>query len=215
MLGLSGSWSLLRGTSRALTFAQSGLDLRVVEVGHRAQSEGDGIGELREAYDHDGLENLLFGKPVGSQCLDVTRRGLGRLLVELGAKVQKRFVGHRDLGMDMINRNLLRLRPFDLEHTNHFAVRGHAIGAQVRRRRDQEDVFFLPAREAAVLEQNGAHERNFGFDQVRARCLGDVEIGQKPNLFPHCRERREIFFVEREISQVSHVSPQAKQLGGL
>ena len=58
----------------ALTFAQCGLDLRVVEVGHRAQSERDGIGELREAYDHDGLENLLFGESVGSQGLDVVRR---------------------------------------------------------------------------------------------------------------------------------------------
>ena len=133
MLGLSGSWSLLRSTSRTLTFTQSGLDLRVVEVGHSSQSEGDGIGELREAYDHDSLENLLFREAVGSQRLDVNRGDLGWLLVELGAKVQQRLVGHRDLGMDMIDRNLLRVWPFDLEHTNHLAVRGYAIRAQVCR----------------------------------------------------------------------------------
>ena len=187
----------MRGFARALAFAQSGFDLCVVEVGHRAQSERDGIRELCEADDHDGLENLLFGESIGSQCLDIVRRSLGRLLVELGAKVQQRFVGHRDLGMDMIDRNLFRVGPFNLEHANHFAVRGHAIRAQVRRRSDQEDVLFLPSRKSAVFQQDGAHQRNLGFNQIGPRSLRNVKIGQKADLFPHSSERRKIFFVER------------------
>ena len=51
----------------AFTFAQRGFDLRVVEVGHRAQSESYGIGKLCEADDHHGLKNLLFGESIGSQ----------------------------------------------------------------------------------------------------------------------------------------------------
>src|SRR5205814_6387595 len=80
-----------------------------------------------------------------------------------------------------------------------------------RCRRDQEDILFLPAREAAVLEQNRAHERNLGFDQIGPGGLGDVEIWQKSQLLPHSRECGKVFFVEWRIPQVCHLSPQAKQ----
>lgn len=114
----------------------------------------------------------------------------------------------------MIDRDLLRFGPFNLKHANHLAVSGHAISAEVRRRRDQKDVLLLFARESAIFQQDSAHQRDLGFNQVGSRRLRDVKIGQEADLFPHGREGRKIFLIERRVTQVRHgVSPKRKRWG--
>lgn len=81
-----------------------------MNVRNGSKSKSDSIGELPPTHQEDGLKDLLLAESIRTQGFDVGRPNLGRLAVELGAEIQKSLVSNRDLGMNVVDRDLLRFR---------------------------------------------------------------------------------------------------------
>src|SRR6266404_5812812 len=81
---------------------------------------------------------------------------------------------------------------------------GHAIGAEIRRRTHEEDVFLLAPRQGAFFDDEIARHGYFSFDYVGTRSLFDKEIGQKSQLFANGCKRWEVFFFIRLATEIAH-----------
>src|SRR5712691_5998504 len=79
-----------------------------------------------------------------------------------------------------------------------------ALSAEIRRGTNQKDMFFLPPRQRAFLNQNGIDELHFSVQEVRTRGLCSKEVGNETVIFLDELKRRKIFFVERVLVEITH-----------
>src|SRR5258708_7749426 len=93
-------------------------DSSVFKVRHGSEAKCDYVGEFRPAYQEDSLKDLLLGESISTEGLNVARSDFGRLAVQLRAEVQKSLVRDRNLGMNVVDRDLLRLWPLKLQHAD-------------------------------------------------------------------------------------------------
>ena len=147
---------------------------------------------------------MLLTESIGTQGIDIARSDFGWLAVQLGAEIEQRFVGNRDLCVNVVNRDLFRFRPFQLQHSHNFAMCRDTIRTEVCGGTHQEDVFFLPSRKRAFGQQEIAGKGHLGVNQIWTRSLRREEIRQESKLLPDRREHREVFFIIRLAAQVGH-----------
>src|SRR6266487_4019330 len=114
-------------------------ELHGAEIWQRAEAEGDGVRELRQADRGHRLQNLLVTESVGAQPFDVPGAERFRLAIELEREVEQGLVPHREVCVVVVDRDLLRLGSVDLEHADDLAGGGDAVRAQIGGRTDEED----------------------------------------------------------------------------
>ncbi len=196
-----GYWGLLVAKS---SFPYRFFDLSVFKVRYSSETKCDNVGKFRPSHQENSLEDLLLGESISTERLNVARSDFGCLAVELRAEIQEGLIRDRNLGMYVVDRNLLRLRTFELQHAYQFAMCGYTVSAEIRSRTHKEDVFLLAPWQCAFFDDEIAGHGYFSFDHVRTRSLFDKEIGQKAQLFAYGGKRREVLFFIRLAMQIAH-----------
>src|SRR5262249_47872475 len=104
----------------------------------------------------------------------------------------------------MIKRDLFRLRTFNTEHPDDFAVGRHTVRAEIAGRTDKENVFLLSAGQSSFLHQNCRDQSGLRINQIRPESLCAEEVRNETECRFNLEERRKLAFVGRRSANVAH-----------